>query len=83
MEFGIINMWHKKYMNDLQIVTILTDKDFKSALNKMKNNGLTGSFSMVLPADHLEYLYDIKMYPSFLLLDREGKIIARSVPFSF
>jgi hypothetical protein len=76
MELGIINMWQKNYMNNVQIVIILTDKDFKSASRILMNRG----FNMVIldgsERENLEFNYDLKMYPSFLLLDRGGKIIA-------
>jgi len=31
--------------------------------------------------EDLEFKYDLKMYPSFLLLDREGKMIANPCPY--
>ena len=80
MEFGILNTWYRKYFNDLDVVTILTDKDFKAALNKMGNNGirwtlLDGSFSEIL-----EYQYDIRTYPTFIFLDRESRIVSDPAP---
>lgn len=80
IESGVLNMWQNKYTEDLQIITILTDKDFKSAINKMKNNGFNWLFLDGSHAESLEYLYDIKMYPLFIFLDREGKIIASPSP---
>jgi hypothetical protein len=81
MESGVLNMWQKKYINDLQVITVLTDKDFKAAITKMKNSGFNWVFLDGSQADSLEYLYDIKMYPVFIFLDREGKIIASPAPF--
>ena len=37
-------MWQKKYINDIQIVTILTDKDFKNASAVLKNKGFKWIF---------------------------------------
>jgi len=81
LEFGILNIWYKKYVNDLEIVTILTDRDYKSALNKMESNGFKWSFLNGSSSDFLEYQYDIRMYPSFLVLDRESRIITDPAPF--
>jgi thiol-disulfide isomerase/thioredoxin len=75
MELGIINMWQKKYSNDIQIVTVLADSNFISGSAKMKKSGFKWIFLDGSNRDSLEFIYDIKMYPSFILLDREGKII--------
>ena len=76
MELGVINTWQKKYSNDIQVVTVLADNNFISGLAKMKNSGFNWIFLNGSNRDYLEFVYDIKMYPSFILLDREGKIIA-------
>jgi hypothetical protein len=81
MEMGIISMWQKKYSNDLNIVTVLTDKDFKTALLKLNNLGFNWNFLDGSERDILEFNYDLKMYPSFLLLSREGKMIANPCSF--
>lgn len=80
-ELGIINMWLKKYINDLQVVTVLVDKDFKYASGKLKNLGYKWIFLDGSKRELLEFDYDLKMYPSFLLLDRNGKIIANPCSF--
>jgi hypothetical protein len=81
IEMGIINMWQKKYANDVQVVIILTDKDFKAASGVLKNKGFNMTFLDGSKRDILEYNFDLRMYPSFLLLNREGKIIANPCPF--
>ena len=81
MELGIINMWQKKYINDVQVVTVLADKDFKNASVKLRNLGYKWIFLDGSKREILEFDYDLKMYPSFLLLDREGKIIANPCSF--
>jgi hypothetical protein len=80
-ELGIINMWLNKYVRDFQTVTILTDKDFKSAAESVKKHGFNWIFLDGSKSDNLEYTYDLKMYPSFLLLDRDGRIIADPCPY--
>jgi len=81
MEFGLLNMWYKKYQADLEVITILTDHDYKSAMKKMENNGFKWTFLDGSSSDFLEYQYDIKMYPTFLVLDRENRIIADPASF--
>jgi peroxiredoxin len=76
IELGIINTWYKKYVKDVQVVTILADNNFKTASALTKNRGLNWIFLDGSNKDNLEFNYDLKMYPSFLLLDRAGKIIA-------
>jgi hypothetical protein len=80
-ELGIINMWQKKYITDLAVVTILSDKDFKSASDKFRKLGFNWTFLDGSDREILEFTYYLKMYPSFMLLDREGKIIANPCPF--
>jgi uncharacterized protein YeeX (DUF496 family) len=81
MELGIINMWYKKYVDNVQVVIILTDKDFKTASRMLGNRGFNWLFLNGSNQELLEFNYDIQMYPSFLLLDREGKIIADPCPY--
>ena len=81
MEMGIIKMWLQKYINDVQVVTVLTDKNFQSASLVLRNQGFYWIFLDGSKKDELEFNYDIKMYPSFLLLDRKGKIIADPCPY--
>jgi peroxiredoxin len=80
-EYHLLTMWFGKYSNDLQIITILTDSNFHSALEKMKKQGFSWKMLDGSRADMLEYTYDIKMYPSFMLIDREGKIAIPDCPF--
>ena len=69
-------MWQKKYIKDVQVVTILIDKNFKAGFTALKNHGYNWIFLDASKREDLDFVYDLKMYPSFILLDREGKIIA-------
>jgi hypothetical protein len=81
MEMGRINLWRQKYINDVQIVIILTDKDFKSSSQSLINRGFKWIFLDGSKKEKLEFNYKIKMYPSFLLIDRKGQIIADPCPY--
>jgi hypothetical protein len=80
MEFGILNKFYKTYMKDLEVITILTDRDYQSALHKMEKNGFKWICLNGSSIDLLEYQYDIRMYPTFLILDRQSRIIADPAP---
>jgi peroxiredoxin len=80
-EFSILKMWQNKYPKELAIVTILVDRDFKTASGKMKKYGFGWNFLDGSDADLLEYQYNIKIHPSFILLDTEGKIVANPAPY--
>lgn len=75
-ELGIINMWQKKYVKDIQVVTVLADKNFKPGFTILRNRGFNWIFLDGSKRIDLDFVYDLKMYPSFIFLDREGKIIA-------
>jgi hypothetical protein len=81
MEFGIMNKWYKEFLNDLEIVTILMDRDYKSGLKRMEDNGFKWEFLNGSSSDFLEYQYDIRMYPTFLVLDRESRTISDPAPY--
>lgn len=81
LEYGILKMWSSNYRDDLEVVAILRDGSFGDALQAMRKNGFDWVFLDGSDSDLLDYKYDIRMYPSFILLDREGRIIRSSCPF--
>ncbi len=80
LEYGILKMWYLKYNDDLQVVTIVRDKPFKKAVDRMEDNGFGWIFLDGTTKDILDYNYNVRMYPSFLLIDRDGKIINSMCP---
>jgi hypothetical protein len=80
-EYGILNSWYRKYASNLQVVTILTDKNFSSASVRMKNAGFGWIMLDGSSADMVEYLYNVKMYPAFTLVGPDGKIVIGSCPY--
>jgi peroxiredoxin len=74
-ELSVINMWQNKYAKDLQVVTILTDDSFTSGADRIKRNGFNWIFLNGSDRDNLEFKFGIKIYPAFILLDRDNKII--------
>jgi hypothetical protein len=80
-EYGILNTWLSKYKEKLQMVTILRDSDFKKAFSRMSDYGFSWIMLDGSSADMLEYMYDVKLHPSFLLVDPAGLIVMRNCPF--
>jgi hypothetical protein len=80
-EYGMMNSWLQNYSDRIRVVTILRDGDFEKAVSKMSQFGFSWLMLDGSSADMLEYLYDIKIYPSFLLVDPEGMIVMRNCPF--
>jgi len=67
-------------MDDLQVITILTDPDFErgAEILRQKDIGwiiLDGSMSK-----DLERAYDIRYLPTFFLIDRDAKLLASPAP---
>ena len=80
MEYGLLKMWNSKYRNDLQVVTILKDEQFDEAMARIRNNEFEWIFLNGSDSDILDFDYDIRLYPSFMLIDREGKILNNTCP---
>ena len=80
MEYSLLKMWSGNYSKDLQIVTILKDTLFKEAVERTRSYGYGWLFLNGSDSDILDYDYGIMLYPSFMLIDREGKILNNSCP---
>jgi hypothetical protein len=80
-EYGILNSWYKKYSANLQVVTILTDNNFTTASARMKSAGFGWTMLDGSKQDMVEYLYNIRMYPAFILVGPDGKTVISGCPF--
>jgi hypothetical protein len=80
-EYGILKSLALKFRDNLNVITILRDGDYKAGLKRFRNMGFNWVILDGTEADLTEYLYDVTLYPSFLLIDREGKIIVNPCPF--
>jgi len=80
-EYGILNTWYKKYSANLQVVTVLTDRYFSTACKRMRSAGFGWTMLDGSLQDMAEYLYNVKMYPSFILIGPDGKTITGSCPY--
>ncbi len=80
-EYGILSTWAGKYKDQLKVVTILRDDDFRSGTARMSSMGFKWLMLDGSSADLQEYLYEVVIYPSFILIDRQGHILMRNCPF--
>ena len=79
-EFNIMKGWISEMGGDVAIVTILTDPDYSKAIRKMRSLGYDWIFLDGSNSPGLERSYDVRTYPAFYLLDREGKIHTAPAP---
>lgn len=80
LEYSILKMWYTSYGDDLQVVTVVRDKPFAEAAGRMRDNGFGWILLDGTGSDILDYRYNVRMYPYFMLIDREGKIINNTCP---
>lgn len=80
-EYGMLVSWYQRYSDKLQVVTILRDPDFRKAAARMAGYGFSWVMLDGSSSDILEYEYDVPVYPSFILIDPEGKIKSGNCPF--
>jgi hypothetical protein len=80
-EYGILKTWISKYKDNLFVVTVLRDKDFASGVKRLHNLGFNWIFLNGSDSDIAEYQYGVTMYPSFILIGRDGKILLEPSPF--
>jgi peroxiredoxin len=80
-EYGILNTWISKYRDNIFVVTVLRDRDFTSSARRLHNLGFNWIFLNGSDADIAEYQYGVTMYPSFILIGRDGKISLEPTPF--
>jgi peroxiredoxin len=80
-EFGILNTWYRKYSANLQVVTVLTDIDFASGVARMKGAGFDWTMLNGSKQDMVEYNYNVKMYPAFIIIGPDGKTVSPGSPF--
>jgi hypothetical protein len=80
-EYGIMKTWISKYRDNLIVVTVLRDRDFNVAVNRMHSFGFNWILLNGSDADTIEYQYQVTMYPSFMLIGKDGKILMDPSPF--
>jgi hypothetical protein len=75
-EFELLKDLNSRYEKYLKIVTILIDDSFETMLNLVQSNNYSWTFLHY--SHHPEILddYDIKGYPTYFLIDKNGTLLA-------
>ena len=82
LELTMLQMWIMKYAPYLRVVFILKAKDSAGLQTKI-NSVIPSALILVMnDPDVTEYLYDIRMYPFFILLDRDNNIFVNPAPMA-
>ena len=74
-DFSVLDSLQKRYQNVLKVVTILVDKDFSGMLNYIKEEKSDRLFLLSDGDYGVIKKYKIKAYPTYFLIDPEGKFI--------
>ena len=80
-EYNVIKSWYNDLMEDVEILTILTDHDFSSGLEKMRKMDYNWVIADGSNCTSLLRDYEVKYQPAFYLLNRAGEVIVAPSPF--
>ncbi len=75
-EYNVIKSWYSDLSEDVEVVTILTDHDFPSALERLRKMDFNWVMADGSNCIYLLRDYEVKFQPAFYLLNREGEVIA-------
>ena len=79
-EFAQLNILYQKHRQYLEIVTILVDEDIEKAKDLIERSGYRWKFLHYGNQVNIINEYDIRAYPTYYLIDREGKLIMSPAP---
>ncbi|MFN8240851.1 MAG: TlpA disulfide reductase family protein [Bacteroidales bacterium] len=79
-ELSVMNMWMKSFTGKLNVIFILTDKDFSRSAASL---GTDYTYAVVLDGSSsasTRFQYGIIMLPAFIVVDSEGRIVSNPAP---
>jgi peroxiredoxin len=79
-EFDQLKKLYEKHSDKLEIVTILGDDSFKEAQRFIKGKQLSWTFLHYSNQPGILKDYDIRAFPTYFLIDREGKLAISPAP---
>lgn len=79
-EYEYLKVLQQRLQGQVKIVTILVDDSFQSMQELVKNNIYPWTFLHFSNQPHVIDDYDIQTYPSYFLIDPEGKLILSPAP---
>ncbi|MBL7110739.1 MAG: redoxin domain-containing protein [Bacteroidales bacterium] len=75
-EFELLKDMNSRYEQYLKIVTILIDDSFETMRNLVESNNYSWTFLHYSNNPEILDDYDIKGYPTYFLIDKDGKLMA-------
>jgi hypothetical protein len=79
-EYEIINRLKKNHGEYLKIVTVFIDRDYESMLEFLGKNDYDWEFLYYGNQPSVLKDYDVRMFPSYYLIDRDGKTLIAPAP---
>lgn len=80
-ELDILNSWASQYDDQLSVIIIMLDEDFKSSLEKLGAGNYDFIFLDGYGSGSLDESYELKYLPAFYFLDRDARLIYSPAPF--
>jgi peroxiredoxin len=74
-DYELLKSLKKKFSRHLEIVTVSSDKDFKSFIKQMYNNECSWIFLHSGRIPEVLKTYRVRVYPSYYLIDPYGRIL--------
>ena len=80
-ESPLLKEFYAQYKDrGVAVIGISLDEDPKLVQEMVASKGM--NWTQVVDADHsIQKLFNVKGTPTYFLLDREGKIVAKDIPF--
>jgi len=79
-ELALLKSWSDNFKDNVSIVAIITGKNYMEKASYFIKRRYNWIFLDGTDNPFLADLYDLRVYPSFMLLDREGRIAVRYCP---
>jgi hypothetical protein len=79
-EFEILNRLHADHRDYLKIVTVFIDEDPRSMMNFLLKNNYDWDFLHYGDQPSILRDYDVRMFPTYYLIDRNGKMLMAPAP---
>ncbi|HOU31123.1 MAG TPA: hypothetical protein PLG42_07660, partial [Bacteroidales bacterium] len=79
-ELALLKSWISNFKDNVILAAVITGKNYRDMLSYFRKRGYDWLFLDGTVNPFLADLYDLRIYPSFMLLDREGRIAVRYCP---
>ena len=80
-EYSVIRSWYKDLSKDVEVLTILTDPDFRPGLKKLRDLDFDWVIADGSTERYLLREYEVRYQPAFYILNRAGEVLTAPSPF--